>query len=66
MRPALSARPQQTLLTSRQIHFINCALRDAALAPSTNDALDIVADALQRLGRPHAARPDNSAEVQHD
>ncbi len=48
MRPAIPARSEQrqSLL---QIQIINRALRDAALAPSANEALDCCADALLHL-----------------
>ncbi|SAK51470.1 hypothetical protein AWB80_01646 [Caballeronia pedi] len=42
------ARPEQTY-PPLQIQIINRALRDAALAPSVNDALDCCADALLHL-----------------
>nr|WP_250463777.1 MULTISPECIES: hypothetical protein [unclassified Caballeronia] len=53
------ARPEQTALPL-QIQIINRALRDAALAPSANDALDCCAEALLHLAE--LAR----AEVRHD
>ncbi len=48
MRPAIPARSEQTQ-SPLQIQIINRALRDAALAPSANDALDCCADALLHL-----------------
>ncbi len=48
MRPANSARSEQ-IQTSLQVQIINRALRDAALAPSANDALDCCAEALLHL-----------------
>lgn len=53
------ARPEQTQ-SPLQLQIINRALRDAALAPSANDALDCCADALLELAE--LAR----AEVRHD
>lgn len=64
MRPALFARPEQPL-TPRQIHLINLAFRDAALADDANDALDIVADALRALTCAADIRRTIRAEVQH-
>lgn len=55
MRQAL-ARPQQP---QSPIEIIRAALRDAALAPTYQDALDVTGDALRRLG--DLAR----AEVRH-
>jgi len=48
MRLAIPARPEQTQ-SPLQIQIINRALRDAALAPSANDALDCCAEALLHL-----------------
>ncbi|GAB5098549.1 hypothetical protein [Caballeronia sp. HLA56] len=59
MRLAIPARPEQTD-PPLQIQIINRALREAALAPSANDALDCCADALLELAE--LAR----AEVRHD
>ncbi|MDR5756353.1 hypothetical protein QCE88_05210 [Caballeronia sp. LZ035] len=42
------ARPAQTQ-SPLQLQIINRALRDAALAPSANDALDCCAEALLHL-----------------
>ncbi|MGT2471542.1 hypothetical protein [Paraburkholderia terrae] len=46
MLGAVPARPAQT---HSPIEIINRALRDAALAPTYIDALDIAGDALRRL-----------------
>lgn len=54
-----SARSEHTYPPVR-LQIINCALRDAALAPTANDALDCCADALLVLAE--LAR----AEVRHD
>lgn len=59
MRPVIPARPEQTI-PPLQIQIINRALRNAALAPSANDALDCCADALLHLAE--IAR----AEAGHD
>ncbi|MDR5770190.1 MULTISPECIES: hypothetical protein [unclassified Caballeronia] len=59
MRLAIPARSEQ-IKTPLQIQIINRALRDAALAPSANDALDCCAEALLHLAE--IAR----AEARHD
>nr|WP_074171277.1 hypothetical protein [Caballeronia temeraria] len=58
MRANDSARSEQTQ-SPLHIQIINRALRDAALAPSANDALDCCAEALLHLAE--IAR----AEVSH-
>jgi hypothetical protein len=48
MRPA-HARPEQTHIPKSLTQIINDALRDAALSPTPNGAIDVLGGALQRL-----------------
>jgi hypothetical protein len=46
MRTAIPARPEQP---QSPLEIIRAALRDAAIAPTITDALDVTGEALRRL-----------------
>lgn len=60
MRSVLPARPEPSLAPAV---IINRALRDAALAPSDAQALDIAGDALRQLAMLCAHGPDASRRL---